>query len=124
MKNVLIVLFVLMIFLFALFLVGCEETTFSGSKTNNDNQYLVDFDVLNTTLDGTMPLLKDDVVVTSIEIIKGNVDIIVVNEYGTIAYEGNDIKTCDLIIGIDESGTYAFRITGYKAKGSVYFEKE
>ncbi len=103
---------------------GCDNNqTFSGSKTSNDNQFLVDFDVLNSTVNSKMLLSKGEKIETTIEIIKGVLDIIVKNENDTIAYQGNDVESCKFIIEIEEKGTYTFYVTGYKAKGSVYFIK-
>lgn len=110
---------------FLISFTGCENNnaTFSGSKTGNDKQFLVDFEVLNTTVDNNMPLTVGDSIDTSIDVKKGNVDILVKNENGTIAYQGNDVESGDFTIVIDEAGDYTFSVTGSKAKGSVYFIK-
>ncbi|MDD3172514.1 MAG: hypothetical protein PHF63_02400 [Herbinix sp.] len=106
-------------------LTGCNNsnTKFSGSKTGNDKQFLVDFDVLNSTVDNDIPLTVGEMVETTIDIKKGDVDILVENENGTIAYRGNDVETGNFTIIIDEPGTYTFYVTGSKAKGSVSFIK-
>ncbi|MGI6713266.1 MAG: hypothetical protein ACOX4L_11245 [Bacillota bacterium] len=55
---------ILFIALFALIIgiTGCaENTVFSGSKTGNDHQFLVDFDILNTIVDSNMWLSEGDV---------------------------------------------------------------
>jgi hypothetical protein len=117
---------VLFILLYALIIsmAGCDNNrTFSGSKTSNDNQFLVDFDFLNTTVSSKMPLSDGDTIETAIDIKKGAVDIIVKSENGTIAYQGNNVENCNFIIEIEEPGTYIFYIKGYKAEGSVYFKK-
>lgn len=107
-----------------IYIASCDNNaTFSGSKTSNNNQFLVDFDVMNSTVKGDMPLSKGETVETTIDIKKGDVDIIVVNENGTIAYQGNDVETCNFMIEIKETGTYTFYITGSKAEGNVYFIK-
>lgn len=117
-------------FLFIVFLAliisinGCtKNVTFSGSKTSNDNQILIDFDVLNTTVSNKMQLSEGEIVESTIDIKKGNVDIIVKNENGTIAYQGNDVESGNFMIEIEEAGTYIFYIKGSKAKGSIYFIK-
>ncbi|HOY88278.1 MAG TPA: hypothetical protein PLW63_04455 [Bacillota bacterium] len=103
---------------------GCDNNqTFSGSRTSNDNQFLVDFDVLNSTVNSKMPLSKGEKIETTIVLLKGVLDIIVKSENDTIAYQGNDVESCKFIIEIEEKGTYTFYVTGYKAKGSVYFIK-
>lgn len=103
---------------------GCDNNrTFSGSKTSNDNQFLMDFDVLNSTVNSKMFLSRGEKIETTIEIKKGVLDIIVKNENGTIAYQCNDVESCKFIIEIEEEGTYTFYIIGSKAKGIVYFIK-
>jgi hypothetical protein len=103
---------------------GCEnKPTFSGSKTGNDNQFLADFDAMNTTIKSEMPLSEGEKVETTIDIKKGEVDILVENENGTIAYQGDDVETGNFMIEIEEAGTYTFSITGSEAEGSVHFVK-
>jgi len=105
-------------------IAGCDNnSTFSGSKTGNENQFLVDFDFLNTTVNSKMLLSEDETIETTIDIKKGDVDILVENENGTIAYQGNDAESCNFMFKIEEAGTYTFYITGFKAEGSVYFLK-
>ena len=104
--------------------MGCANNQiFSGSKTGNDNQFLADFDLLNTTIGGDMPILAGDSVAVTIDIKKGDVDIKVANENGTIAYQVDNVQTRNLMLTIKTAGTYTFNITGYKAKGSVHFKK-
>lgn len=56
-KNVLLMLS----FVLVICAAGCaEKTTFSGSRASNDRQFLVDFDVLNTTVDGKMHLSEGE----------------------------------------------------------------
>ncbi len=104
---------------------GCDNSNskFSGSRTGNDNQFLVDFEVLNSTLNNDMPLSEGETVETTIDVKKGNVDILVENENGTIAYQGNSVKNGAFMIDIEETGDYTFYVTGSNAKGSVYFIK-
>ena len=115
----------LMMVLFALIIIvsGCAKDTFSGSKTGNDHQFLVDFDVLNTTVDSKMPLLEGDRIGTTIDIQKGKVDIVVENEDGEFVYRGHEVESGGFTLEIQEAGTYHFVVTGTKAKGSVHFVK-
>jgi len=105
--------------------IGCksDDSTFSGSKTGNDNQFLVDFDALNSTLSHTMPLLEGDRIETTINIEKGDVDILVQSASGRVIYQGNDVETCSFVLEVQEADTYTFSITGSKAEGSVHFVK-
>ena len=70
-----------------------------------------------------MFLSEGETIETTMVIEKGDVDIIVKNKNGTIAYQGNDVESCKFIIKIEEAGTYTFDITGFKAEGSVHFIK-
>jgi uncharacterized membrane protein YhfC len=116
-------LLVMILFALIIIVTGCTKDTFSGSKTGNDHQFLVDFDVLNTTVDSKMPLLEGDRIGTTIDIQKGKVDIVVENEDGEFAYRGHEVESGRFTIEIQEAGTYHFVVTGTKAKGSVHFMK-
>jgi len=104
---------------------GCavSNSKFSGSKTGNDNQFLVDFDVLNSTVNNDMPLSDGETIEATVDVKKGDVDILVENENGTIVYQGNNVVSGNFTINIDETGDYTFYVIGSKAKGSVYFIK-
>jgi hypothetical protein len=106
-------------------LCGCANNrTFSGSKTGNDEQFLVDFDFLNTTVEHQITLEEDDIIRTTINIKGGRVDILVKNENGKVAYRGDDAESSEFNIIISEAGVYTFSIKGYKAEGNVYFYKK
>lgn len=118
----------IVLYIVLLTLVVCEfgcttEATFSGSKTGNDVQFLVDFDVLNTTIDSKMPLSEGDIIEVSAQLNKGYIEISVKNESGKIAYEVDDIRSYNCAFEIIESGIYTFCVTGREAQGSVYFTK-
>lgn len=100
-----------------------SNAAFSESKTGNDNQFLVDFDILNSTITNQIPLIEGDEVETTINIKKGSADITVENENGAIAFQGNNVENSKFIIRINETGIYTISITGYKAEGNVYFKK-
>jgi hypothetical protein len=118
------VLSIIILFALIISIAGCSQNvTFSGSKTSNDNQFLVDFDILNTTVNSEMLLLEGETIETTIDIKKGKVDIMVENENGKVAYRGNDVRSCNFTIEIEEAGTHTFSVTGYKAKGVIYFKK-
>lgn len=123
-RNVFRKMMVIFLCVLMVSITGCgKDTVFSGSKTANDNQFLVDFDILNTTVDSVMKLEEGDKIKTVIDIVKGRVDIIVKNDDGTIIYQGNDAESSEFILEISESGDYTFTVTGRKAKGSVHFKK-
>jgi hypothetical protein len=107
-------------------LIGCGgDAVFSGIKTGNENQFLVDFDYLNTTVESKMPLLEGETIETVIEIEEGEVGIFVKSENGEFAYRGDGLEDCSyyFTIIIEETGTYTFSITGFKAVGNICFVK-
>jgi hypothetical protein len=106
-------------------LFGCAdgESSFSGSKTGNSEQFLADFDILNTTIKSTMPLTEGEAVEVTIDTIKGVINITAQNENGTIVYQDKDADSCKSTIEIAQSGAYNFYIAGFQAKGSVHFIK-
>ncbi len=119
-KNILFILLPVLIFIIS----GCSgNAAFSGSKTINDSQFLLDFEAMNTTVSGKMNLSKGESVETVIDINKGEVDITVKNEKNRVAYIGDNIGCSNFTIKIEESGTYSFFVTGVKAQGSIYFIK-
>jgi hypothetical protein len=123
-NNFKFILLIIILCVLIIYIVNCNNnSTFSGSKTNNSNNFLVDFDIMNSTVKGNMLLLEGEIVETTVNIKKGNVNIIVSNENNTIAYQNTDVKSSNFLIKINETGTYTFYITGIKAKGSVYFVK-
>jgi hypothetical protein len=115
----------LTLLVFSCCITGCGNSSskFTGSKTANDNQFLADFDMLNSTIESTIKLKAGESIDTAIDIKKGKVDILVKNENGTVAYKGDDVDSSSFSIGITEDGSYTFSITGSKANGSVHFIK-
>lgn len=113
------------IFIFSIIcMCACNNNReFSGSKTGNDIQFLIDFEFMNTTVSSKMRLLKDEAIKTDIDIIKGYADIIIKNENGKIAYRGNNVTSGNFTIYIEENGDYTISVTGNKAIGHIYFTK-
>ena len=105
--------------------VGCSNSkvSFDGSKTSNDDSFLVDFQVLDTKVYSIMHLSQGDIIETTIDIEKGSVDILVESENGIKAYRGDEVESGSFVIEITEAGTYTFSVSGNKAAGSVHFVK-
>lgn len=118
--SVAVILFVVL-----LGVAACSDrnSTFTGSSTSNEHQFLTDFDVLNSTLHSEMELKEGESIKTTIDIEKGSVDVLVQHENGTVAYRGDSAENGEFSIVITEAGKYTFSVTGRKAKGSVNFNK-
>ena len=127
MQRKLSTLFIVLLTIFTLSfcITGCSKSSsrFTGSKTADNNQFLADFDVLNSTIDATIDLKAGEAMDTIIDIKDGKIDILVKNEKGTIAYNGDGVDSGSFSIGITEDGSYTFSITGSEAKGNVHFIK-
>ena len=116
------------IFLLIFFIAGCSNktlnTTFDGSKVVNDNQFVMEYEILNTTYTEELELKKDEII--SVEIVNnsGNLDIEVREKDGEKVYKGNGVSSSNFKLIIPKDGIYEFSVTGEKAKGSVSFKKE
>lgn len=103
---------------------GCTgKVLFSGSKIIGGDQIKVDFETLNTTVCGAMPLKTGERVNTFIAADKGIVDIQVNDATGVTVYRGNNMESCSFVIEIRNDGNYTFSVSGENAVGSVAFIK-
>lgn len=103
---------------------GKAQKTFNGSRTGNDNQFLMEYSVLNTTDSQELVLEAGDSIAVDIVANSGRTDIIIQKEGADPIYRGDDVSTCSFSIGITEAGTYTITVTGSDdAAGSVSFVK-
>ena len=114
---------VMLIFLLMI-LNGCRRTKFNGSSTGNDNQFIMEYSILNTSDYRKMSLKTGDIINTSVVSNSGSVSIEVEDGRGEIIYLEKDIPTSDFEIVIPQDDTYKFTVTGHNAKGSVSFIKD
>lgn len=100
---------------------GCQTQTFDGSRTADEDRFLLAYTVFNKMEKHEMTLEKGTAVEVGIEHVSGRIDIMVSDENGKEIYRGNDASSGNFILEIPETGTYLFSVTGKKAKGSVSF---
>lgn len=103
-------------------LAGCAESTFDGSCTGNDVQFIMEYSVLNDTEYHEMKLERDEIIDVKIENTSGRIDILVADVEGNEIYRGNDAVTGKFKLTIPKSSTYKFTVSGKDAKGSVSFK--
>ena len=96
--------------------------TFNGSKVGNDNEFHMEYSILNTTYEHSMELEADDTIHCTIQSDKGELDICIQKKDGEYVYRGNSVPTSSFDVIVDEAGTYTISITGEKAQGSVAFD--
>jgi len=108
-------------------LTSCTPSLFNGSRTGNNNEFLMDFTKLNMTDKQLLSLEQGDIINVEIVVDSGEL-IIKIESYDaqllifTGEFKGGNTYTEQLTIS--ESGAYEFSVTGIKAKGSVSFIKQ
>lgn len=108
---------------FVVFIIsGCGKHLFSGSITGNNEQFIIDYLVMNSTKTHEMKLEKGINIDTIIENKSGHLDILITNSNGEEIYRGDDVKSSKFSIEIPKTDTYNFSVTGNKAKGIISFK--
>ncbi len=118
MKKALLIVSMLAI---TIFLSGCG-TDFDGSRIGNDNEFIMQYSVLNTTDMQELTVETGDTIHVNLVVKKGSLSIKIQKDGEEPIYEDNGISASnEFDVEIDESGTYTVEVTGKKAKGSVSF---
>jgi hypothetical protein len=100
---------------------ACSVQTFSGSVTGNDDQFALNFSMLNTNKSHEINLKEDATINVDISKESGRLDILVTDAAGETVYKGDDASSGSFSFEIPKTDTYKFTVTGKKAKGSVSF---
>lgn len=102
-------------------LTACE-TEFDGSRTGNNNEFVMDYKVFNTTDSQDLIIEEGDTIHVEIIVEGGSLSFKIQEDDEVPVYEGVDVSFSDEFdVDIEESGTYTVTVTGEKAKGSVSF---
>lgn len=118
------VIFLGTLFFISIFFIGCQDITFSGSQTGNNTQFIVDFDVLNTTKSHKLPLKTGDSVSVTITKESGNLEIYVYDSNKNYIYRSNRALDSKFTLTVNHNDDYTFEIKGdHNAKGKVIFKK-
>lgn len=108
-------------FLLILSLTACR-TDFDGSRTGNDNEFVMNYTVLNKTDSQDLSVEEGDAIHAEIIVKGGSLSFKIQKDDEAPVYEGVDVSFSDEFdVDIEESGTYTVTVTGEKAKGSVSF---
>lgn len=108
-------------FILALSLTACGAD-FDGSRTGNNNEFMMNYKVFNKTDSQDLIVEKGDTIHAEIIVEDGSLSFRIQREDEVPVYEGEDVSFSDEFdIDIEESGTYTVLVTGEKAKGSVSF---
>ena len=110
--------------MFAFLLASCSST-FSGSRTGNDSEFIMDYKVFNTTDTQDLTVEAGDTIHAKIVMEGGQLSFKIQKDEDAPICESDDISSSDEFdVEIEDSGTYTVTVTGAKAKGSVSFTVE
>jgi len=115
-------LLVLASILILIIITGCAKQDFNGSRTSNDEQFIIDYTVLNKTITHEMSIKQGTIIDVIIENKSGSIDILVTAVDGEKIYKGDKADSGEFSFEIPETGVYKFSVTGSNAKGSVSFK--
>lgn len=115
----------LSLMLVMLLLAGCGSTaaTFSGSRVTNDDQYVLEFSILDRSDTQTMTLSQGDQLDVTIDCGSGDIAVTIQMGDQEPIYRGNQLPSSAFSVGIPKSGEYALTVTGNNAKGKVSIVK-
>lgn len=97
-------------------------TDFDGSRTGNNNEFVMDYKVFNKTDSQDLIVEEGDTIHAEIIVEGGSLSFKIQKDDEVPVYESVDVSFSDEFdVDIEESGTYTVTVTGKKAKGSVSF---
>ena len=123
-KTVLIALPLLTLAGVAIFLFCYNQEGFTGSRTKNPDEYLLDIEKMNGTDLHTLELREGDVLQIEFETEKGELYMEIKSPDGTAVYRGNGKETTDFTVNIRESGVYTIVVEARRAKGTIHIRCE
>ena len=124
MKKFIFTLFSIVMFFLVSACAGLTDSTFSGSKTGDENHYDITFDILNKTCTHELNMEQGEKIHVQIEKKSGDIKVMIQKNQENPIYEGNGDVATDFYVSIEEAGTYTVSVTGKKAKGRVTFSRE
>lgn len=105
-------------------LTACR-TEFNGSRLGNDNEFVVNFNILNTTDSQELTVSSGEMIHVQIMVEGDSFSFKIQREDEEPIYEDEGGSFSDEFdVESEESGTYTVTITGKNAKGSVTFKVE
>lgn len=97
---------------------------FDGSRTGNDNQFILDVKVFNREESHELYLNSEDMIEVKSQITKGEMQVRIVHEETNESiYEGNLIGDFKFIVTVHTEGTYIISVNGKNAAGHLEFGK-
>ena len=123
-KAVFIALPLLILAGVAVFLLCTNQEGFTGSRTKNPDEYVLDIEKMNGTDLHTLELREGDVLQIEFETEKGSMYMEIKAPDGTSVYRGNGKETTDFTVNIRESGVYTVFVEARHSKGIIHVQLE
>lgn len=98
---------------------ACSEETFDGSRTGNENQFIISYDIFTGSDSQTLPLKADDVLWVEVISEKGSINLEIKEQDSKAVYTGTDMPDSSFRVTVPQDGDYIISVIGKKAKGSV-----
>lgn len=112
------------ILIITLLLGACGKSAFDGSRTGNDNQFIMEYKIFNATDTQSLRLEAGDTIRAEVVVDSGDLSIKIQKDSDTPVYERDSIVASENFdVEIQKSGTYKITVTGKEAKGRVSFKK-
>lgn len=108
----------------ALFLAGCNQEAFSGSRVKNPDSYLLDIGHMNGTDLHALELCRGDALQIHFETVQGSMYMVIKAPDGTAIYQGNGKELTDFTVNIPQSGVYTIVVEARHAQGTVRIYRE
>ena len=121
-KTVLIALPLLILAGVAVFLLCTNQEGFTGSRTKNPDEYLLDIEKMNGTDLHTLELREGDVLHVHFKTEKGSLFMEIKASDGTAVYRGNGKESTEFTLNIRESGVNTIVVEARRAKGTIHIQ--
>ena len=105
-------------------LCACSSgSTFSGSKSGDEDHFDIEFEVLNTSYSHDLDMKAGESIDVAVTCDEGKISVLIAKGDDEPAYRGNDMETSNFNVGIKDAGKYTLTVTGEDAKGHVVFTR-
>lgn len=99
-----------------IFILTACGAYFEGSRMGNNSQFILTYNILNTTDSQLLTLKAGDIVEVEIVNNAGRLSVTVQKEDDEPIYQNENVPTSTFEIEIKEDGIYKFTVTGKKIK--------
>lgn len=113
-----------LIFVTLLFLLNGCVVEFNGSRTSNENQFILDVKMMNQGENHELFLKDGDMIEVNSDVSKGEMQVSIVHdETNESIYEGNLKGGFKFIITVHSEGKYIINVNGRNTAGYIEFKK-